>query len=119
MVSDAPSRGLKVIRIDAALAELAEINSEIRHRSCIEGEGFNVGLVSFAATSTADPKQIVHDDKDVVCHVLKGRGRLRASGEVTPLRPGMLCHIPRGVPHDFAAEGDELILCYSLITTEP
>lgn len=116
-MSNAASRGPKVVSIDAALAELAEINSEIRHRGCIEGDGFNVGLVSFAATTTTDPKQIVHDDKDVVCHVLKGRGRLRTSGEVTRLRPGMLCHIPRGVPHDFAAEGDELILCYSLITT--
>ena len=114
---DPSTRGLKVVSIDTALAELAEVNSEIRHRSCIEGDGFNVGLVSFAATATADPKQIVHDDKDVVCHVLKGRGRLRTAEAVTRLRPGMLCHIPRGVPHDFAAEGDELILCYSLITT--
>ena len=53
-----------------------------------------------------------------MCHVLRGQGRLRASGEVTRLRPGMLCHIPRGVPHDFAAEGGELVLCYSLITTQ-
>ena len=116
-MSNASSRGPKVVSIDAALAELAEINSEIRHRGCIEGDGFNVGLVSFAATATPDPKQIVHDDKDVVCHVLKGRGRLRTFEAVTRLRPGMLCHIPRGVPHDFAAEGEELILCYSLITT--
>ena len=116
-MSNASSRGPKVVSIDEALAELAEINSEIRHRGCIEGDGFHVGLVAFAAVTAADPKQIVHDDKDVVCHVLKGRGRLRASGEVTRLRPGMLCHIPSGVPHDFAAEGEELVLCYSLITT--
>lgn len=118
-MSDPSSRALKVVSIDAALTELAEVNSEIRHRSCFEGDGFHVGLVSFNATATTDPKQIVHDDKDVVCHVLRGHGRLRVAGAVTRLRPGMLCHIPRGVPHDFAAEGGELILCYSLITTKP
>ncbi len=116
-MSDPSSNALRVVNIDAALAELAEVNSEIRHRRCFEGDGFDVGLVSFNATTAADPKQIVHDDKDVVCHVLRGRGRLRIAGSVTQLRPGMLCHIPRSVPHDFAAEGDELILCYSLITT--
>lgn len=116
MSSEAPI-GPTIVNVDEALTELAALNSEIRHKGCIDGEGFNVGLVSFAATSTADPKQIVHDDKDVVCHVLRGRGRLRAGGEVTPLGPGMLCHIPRGVPHDFAAEAGELVLCYSLITT--
>ena len=118
-MSNASAGGVKVVRIDEGLAELAAINSEIRHKGCIEGAGFNVGLVSFTATTTADPRQIVHDDKDVVCHVLRGRGRLRAGGEVTPLQAGMLCHIPAGVPHDFAAEEDELVLCYSLITTRP
>ena len=117
-MSNGTPHGTKIVDVDEALAELAAINSEIRHKGCIEGDGFNVGLVSFSPTTTTDPKQIVHDDKDVVCHVLRGRGRLRASGEVTRLRPGMLCHIPRGVPHDFAAEGDELVLCYSLITTQ-
>ncbi len=116
MSNHAPS-GPKIVNVDEALAELAAINSEIRHKGCIEGDGFNVGLVSFSATGTADPKQIVHDDKDVVCHVLRGQGRLRAGREITPLGPGMLCHIPRGVPHDFAAEDGELVLCYSLITT--
>ncbi len=116
---DPSARGVQVLRIDQALAELAAINAEIRHKGCIEGDGFKVGLVSFAATSTADPRQIVHDDKDVVCHVLRGRGRLRAGGAVTPLQAGMLCHIAAGVPHDFAAEEDDLVLCYSLITTRP
>lgn len=114
-MSDVPT----VVRIDEALAELAAVNTEIRHKACIAGAGFDVGLVSFAATTTADPRQIVHDDKDVVCHVLRGRGRLRAAGEITPLHAGMLCHIPAGMPHDFAAEEGELVLCYSLITTRP
>ena len=99
-MSNPSTRGAKVVRIDDALAELAAINAEIRHKGCIEGDGFHVGLVSFAATSTADPRQII-----------------RAGGEVTSLHAGMLCHIPAGVPHDFAAEEGDLVLCYSLITT--
>lgn len=115
--SGAAPPGPRVVSVDEALADLAQVNSEIRHKGCIEGDGFTVGLISFNATGAADPKQIVHDDKDVVCHVLRGRGRLRAAGKTTRLRPGLLCHIPRGVPHDFAAERGELVLCYSLITT--
>ena len=117
-MSNGTPSGPKIVSVDEVLVELAEINSEIRHKECLEGDGFNVGLVSFSATTATDPKQIVHDDKDVVCHVLRGRGRLRAAGDITSLRPGMLCHIPRGVPHDFAAEEGELVLCYSLITTK-
>ncbi len=109
--------GPKVVDINEALAALAAVNSEIRHKGCIKGEGFDVGLVSFSATAASDPRQIVHDDKDVVCHVLQGRGRLRAAGATTALGPGMLCHVPRGVPHDFAADEGDLILCYSLIVT--
>lgn len=115
-MSNRPPSGPRTVSIDEALADLAEVNSEIRHKSCIEGDGFRVGLVSFRPGAASDPKQVVHHDKDVVCHVLRGHGRLRAAGEVTELAPGMLCHVPRGVPHDFAARGGELVLCYSLIT---
>ncbi len=110
---------MKVVNIDTILTELTEVNPEIRHQVCIEGDGFDVGLVSFSTTTISDPKQIVHNNKDVVCQVLMGRGLLRASGSVTRLQPGILCHIPKGVPHDFVAEGGQLILCYSLITTQP
>ena len=114
-----PSPSVKVVNIDATLAELAEVNSEIRHQICIEGDGFDVGLVCFSTTTISDTKQIVHDNKDVVCQVLVGRGLLRVSGSVTRLQPGILCHIPKGVPHDFVAEGGQLILCYTLINTLP
>ena len=111
---------MKVIRISEALRELEQINAEIRHKSCIEGEGFSVGLVSFRSDGEKDRKQIVHNDKDVVCHVLEGCGQLRVADGVTPLEPGVLCHIPSGTPHDFSALGNEgLVLCYSLITTKP
>jgi mannose-6-phosphate isomerase-like protein (cupin superfamily) len=59
-----------------------------------------------------------HADKDVVCHVIKGNGRLRIDGERFPLRPGTICHIPKGTPHDFAAgKSEDLILFFSLIKT--
>jgi quercetin dioxygenase-like cupin family protein len=110
---------MKVIRISEALRELESINAEIRHISCIEGERFTVGLVSFQPNEQQDGKQIVHDDKDVVCQVLEGRGQLRVGDQVTELESGVLCHIPNGTPHDFrAAAGQSLVLCYSLITTQ-
>ena len=110
---------MKVIRITEALRELEQINGEIRHKSCIEGDGFSVGLVSFQPGGGEDLKQIVHDDKDVVCQVLEGRGQLRVVDDITPLDAGVLCHIPSGTPHDFrAVEGEGLVLCYSLITVK-
>ena len=66
----------------------------------------------------SNPKQINHADKDVVCHVVKGSGRLRIDGKRIPLKPGTICHIPKGTLHDFAAgRRNELILFYSLIKT--
>lgn len=111
---------MKVIRIAEALDELDSINPGIRHKSCIEGTGFTVGLVSFRPHRQPDGKQIVHDGKDVVCQVLKGNGQLWIREEVTELEPGILCHIPSGTPHDFrAGAGNSLVLCYSLIATRP
>src|SRR5215813_2267307 len=95
-------RRMKVININTALKGLKPINPEIRYRSCFEEKQFTTGLIAFKSRKTSDPKQINHDDKDVVCHVLKGRGRLRVNGRRISLSPGMICHIPRGTPHDFA-----------------
>ncbi|MCZ6625953.1 MAG: cupin domain-containing protein [Deltaproteobacteria bacterium] len=109
---------MKIIKIREALKELEEISKEIRYKSCVEGKGFSTGLISFRPRKGSDSKQINHRDKDVVCHVLKGHGRLRINGQRIALEPGIICHIPKGTPHDFAAgrEG-ELLLFYSLIKT--
>lgn len=109
---------MKIIKIPEALKKLKPINREIHYKSCAEGKGFSAGLICFKPGKDADPKQINHRDKDVVCHVLKGRGRLRVNGRKVALQPGTICHIPKGTSHDFAAgKKGEMILFYSLIGT--
>ena len=111
-------RSVKAVKINQALKRLKKINPEIRYADCFEEKQFTSGLIAFRPTKNSDPKQINHEDKDVVCHVIKGSGRLRVNGKRILLRPGMLCHIPKGTPHDFAAgKNVELVLFYSLIKT--
>jgi len=108
----------KIVRIGDALKGMAKLNAEIRYVNCFEEKQFTSGLIAFRPTEKSDRKQINHDDKDVVCQVLKGRGRLRVKGRRIELRPGTFCHIPSGTPHDFAAgKNAELVLFYSLINT--
>jgi mannose-6-phosphate isomerase-like protein (cupin superfamily) len=111
-------RELKIIKIKKALTHLKAINDEIRYTSVAEGHGFSTGIISFRRKKRADAKQIMHSDRDVLCQVLKGRGRLRVNGRRFALAPGTLCHIPKRTPHDFAAgTTGELVLFYSLIKT--
>lgn len=110
---------MKVINLQNALKRLPKLNAEIRYRNCFEEKQFTIGLIAFRFHRNADRKQINHDDKDVVCQVIKGRGRLRINQRRIQLRPGMICHIPKRTPHDFAAaKRSELILFYSLIKTD-
>lgn len=109
---------MKVINIKTALKRLRKLNEEIRYADCFEAKQFTSGLIAFRPTKNSDRKQIKHHDKDVVCQVLKGRGRLRVKRRRIELRLGTVCHIPKGTPHDFAAgKGSKLVLFYSLIGT--
>jgi quercetin dioxygenase-like cupin family protein len=108
---------MKVINLRTALKRLPKLNDEIRYKNCFQEKTFTSGLIAFRPKENSDPKQINHDDKDVVCQVLKGRGRLHINGRRIPLRPGTICHIPKGTPHDFAAGKTDLVLFYSLIKT--
>ncbi len=109
---------MKVIHLQTALKRLPKLNQEIRYQSCFQEKTFTSGIIAFRPQKNSDLKQINHVDKDVVCQVLKGRGRLRIKGRRIRLRPGTICHIPKGTPHDFAAgKTGELILFYSLIKT--
>jgi mannose-6-phosphate isomerase-like protein (cupin superfamily) len=107
---------MKVLRINTVLKHFKNLNDEICYADCFKEEKFTSGLIAFRPTKNADRKQINHHDKDVVCHVIKGNGRLRVNGQRVQLRPGMICHIPKNTPHDFAAgRQGELVLFYSLI----
>jgi len=109
---------MKVVTIKQALKRLKKLSEEIRYTSMVEGRGFSAGLISFSPKKQGDAKQIEHRDKDVLCQVLKGRGRLRIDGRRISLRKGTICHIPKGTPHDFAAgKNNHLVLFYSLIKT--
>ena len=109
---------MKVVNIRKALRAMEAINPEIRYVSCVKEKRLSAGLISFSPRKQGGAKQIRHRDKDVLCHVLKGRGRLRVAGRRIALQPGTICHIPKRTPHDFAAgrKGD-LVLFYSLIKT--
>jgi mannose-6-phosphate isomerase-like protein (cupin superfamily) len=107
---------MQVIHLIAALKNLKKLNEEIRYADCFKTDQFTSGLIAFRPIKAKDRKQIKHEDKDVVCQVIKGRGRLRVNGKRVPLRPGIICHIPKGTPHDFAAgKNGDLLLFYSLI----
>jgi mannose-6-phosphate isomerase-like protein (cupin superfamily) len=109
---------MKLIKINSALKRLKKLNNEIRYADCFSEKQFTSGLIAFRRNNGIDPKQIEHADKDVVCQVIKGSGRLRIDGKRLPLRAGVICHIPKGTPHDFAAgKAGELVLFYSLIKT--
>ncbi len=109
---------MKLIKINSALKSLKTINDEIRYVDCFKEKQFTSGLIAFRPNKHSDRKQINHANKDVVCHVIKGSGRLRVNGKRIQLKPGIICHIPKGAPHDFAAgRSDELVLFYSLIET--
>ena len=109
---------MKIIKIRQALKELKKINGEIRYRGLVEGKRFSAGLIAFKPGKDSDPKQIKHGDKDVLCHVVRGSGRLRIKGRKIELKAGTICHIPKGTPHDFAAgKKGKMILFYSLIQT--
>ena len=109
---------MKIVTFSQALKRLKKLNNEIRYADCFSEKQFTSGLIAFRRSKNSDPKQIEHADKDVVCQVIKGSGRLRIDGKALPLRAGVICHIPKGTPHDFAAgKTGELVLFYSLIKT--
>lgn len=109
---------MRIVKIREALKDLKELSQEIRYKSLVEGRAFSTGLISFSPRRDSDPKQIKHRDKDVLCYVVKGSGRLRINGRRIALKPGTICHIPKGTPHDFATgKKGEMVLFYSMIKT--
>jgi mannose-6-phosphate isomerase-like protein (cupin superfamily) len=111
-------RAARIVTFKQAVKGMTKLNREIRYKSIIEARRFSLGLIVFRPGSDRDPKQIRHSKKDVLCYILKGRGRLRVNGRRIALKAGTLCHIPKGTPHDFAAANNgDLVLFYTLIKT--
>ena len=107
---------MKVVKLNAALRSLRKINEEIRYASFFDEKQFSAGVIVFDPIDNSDRKAIIHDDRDVLCHVLEGKGTLYCHGKRITLGPGTICHIPKRTPHDFAAaRSRQLVLFYSLI----
>ncbi|MBI3014066.1 MAG: cupin domain-containing protein, partial [Candidatus Tectomicrobia bacterium] len=119
---DSPGQGVEVLELENLRNKLERLSRELARRVCFRGERYESGLISFQPQPEPDPKQIVHTDKDVVCHVLSGQGRLRLNRaektEMILLKAGTVVRISSGIAHDFAASGpEELMIWYLLITT--
>ena len=111
---------MDVLRLDQALGDLQPISPEVGVHSWHRAPNYEVGLIAFYPRADDDPRQICHARRDVVCHALRGAGRLRLEGETLSVEPGTLYRIPAGTPHDFAATGPEpLVLLYTLVTVPP
>jgi len=114
-------QSVEVLEFEKLRNELEPLSPEIARRVCYRGDHYEIGIISFQPQAASDPKQIIHTDKDVVCHVLSGRGRLGLNkaekSEVIPLKAGSVIRILSGIPHDFAATGqEELVIWYTLVT---
>src|SRR5919106_6320685 len=57
---------MKTIKISTALKRLHRLNDEIRYHDFFNGGAFSSGGIAFRSRRGADPKQINHDDKDVI-----------------------------------------------------
>ena len=109
---------MKIVTISQALKRLKKLNDEIRYADCFSEKQFTSGLIAFRRNKNSDPKQIEHADKDVVCQVIKGSGRLRIDGKAYRSVRGSFATSRKVTPHDFAAgKAGELVLFYSLIKT--
>jgi hypothetical protein len=111
---------MDMLRVEDALAALEPISPEVGLRTWHRAPSYEVGLIAFYPRPDDDPRQICHAQRDVVCHALRGAGRLQVADQTLAVEPGTLYHIPAGTPHDFAATGAEpLVLLYTLVTVPP
>ena len=104
-----------MLQLDEVAAQLKPLSEEMRYATCVEGGTYTQGIIAFAGKPLSSG-QITHDDKDVLCYVISGTGRLRTGDREMVLKQGSICHVPARSPHDFQATGDrELVLLYTLI----
>jgi mannose-6-phosphate isomerase-like protein (cupin superfamily) len=93
---------------------------EISHRPWQRRDAYDAGVIAFEPRPQPDARLICHTDRDVLCQVLAGEGRLRFDEQTEDVAVGTWYRIPAGVRHDFAASGDRpLVLFYVSIKVEP
>ncbi len=108
-----------VRQLDDLSSQLRALGEQMRYATCFEAKQFTQGIIAFSA-KPGTSKQIAHEDKDVLCFVISGTGRLYSGPKELILKQGSICHIPSNTPHDFQATGDrELVLLYTLVEVAP
>lgn len=106
-----------MLQLEEVAAQLRALGEEMRYATCFETTRFTQGIIAFA-NRAARGGQITHDDKDVICYVISGTGRVHSGTKEMVLKQGSICHVPAATPHDFQATGDrELVLLYTLVDT--
>jgi mannose-6-phosphate isomerase-like protein (cupin superfamily) len=72
------------------------------------------GLVEGLATPGSGPPLHIHTREDEAFWVLEGRLRVRCGDRTFNAGPGSFTFLPRGIPHTFVVEGDELARIISI-----
>jgi quercetin dioxygenase-like cupin family protein len=88
-----------VARVD--LASLAADQERLGALWRLDGDDLQANLVRLAAGDRIQPHR--NDEVDVVVVVISGRGELTLSGQVHPLAPMALVHVPKGTVGAIAA----------------
>lgn len=111
-------RQVDVARLDALLEELDPVTDEVAYRRCASGPGYECGVVRFLPRE-GERNQVTHQDKDVVCHVLRGQGRLQLGSTAREVAAGNVVRIPARTTHDFSAVDGPLVLFYVSVSVTP
>jgi mannose-6-phosphate isomerase-like protein (cupin superfamily) len=103
-----------------AAVDLQTSGGEISHHPWQRREGYDAGVIAFEPRSQPDARLICHTDRDVLCQVVAGEGRLRLDERIVDVAVGTWYRIPAGARHDFFASGDRpLVLFYVSIKVAP
>jgi mannose-6-phosphate isomerase-like protein (cupin superfamily) len=113
-VSVSPEQA-SVVSIDQLRRSAKPINEELSYAEWLVGDRYRTGYIRFVPRPQRESTMILHQDQDVICLVLAGRGQLRRGERSVTLHPGLLCRIPAGTPHDFSAGTETLELFYTTV----
>lgn len=94
---------IRSIHPDGVYESGAFDESENIHASALaRNEGHSVSLAQIK-----DREQLhVHDEHDLIVHLLSGRGELRTRGQSLDVKPGDWTVIPRGKAHQFVTTSE-------------